>query len=121
MTVAVTRRQLARFGAPAAFLLAVTVAVLLVRAGLDNGAAGVRSSTLGPVRPASTAPADTKAATTGPGTTAPATAKQYVTVQKGDTFFAIATKAGISVADVEALNPGVSSNALHVGQKIRVK
>ena len=29
--------RLARYAAPAAFLLAATVAILLVRAGLDNG------------------------------------------------------------------------------------
>ena len=30
------RRELTRFGVPAAFLLAVTIAVLLIKAGLDN-------------------------------------------------------------------------------------
>jgi hypothetical protein len=35
-----TRRQLQRYGAPAAFLAAVTIAVLLVKAGLSGGDGG---------------------------------------------------------------------------------
>jgi LysM repeat protein len=42
-------------------------------------------------------------------------------VQRGDSFSSISVKTGISVAELERLNPGVSSNALHVGQKLRVK
>jgi LysM repeat protein len=45
----------------------------------------------------------------------------YYTVQRGDTFSIIATKEAVSVAVIEQLNPGVSSNALQVGQQIRVK
>ena len=42
-------------------------------------------------------------------------------MQTGDTFGSIASKVGISVAQLQGLNPGVSSNALQVGQKLRVK
>jgi LysM repeat protein len=42
-------------------------------------------------------------------------------VQTGDTFGAIAARNGTSVSELERLNPGVSSNALQVGQRIRVK
>jgi len=42
-------------------------------------------------------------------------------VESGDTFGSIAAKEGITVSELQALNPGVSSNALQVGQKLRVK
>jgi LysM repeat protein len=42
-------------------------------------------------------------------------------VQAGDTFGSIAAKVGLSVEELQALNPGVSSNTLQVGQKLRVK
>jgi LysM repeat protein len=42
-------------------------------------------------------------------------------VQTGDTFGTIASKEGITVEQLQALNPGVSTNALQVGQKLRVK
>jgi LysM repeat protein len=108
-----------RYLAPAAFLLAVTIAVLLIRAGLRGGA--TPTTTLGPVTHPATASVPTTtaaAATTGATTT---TAAAYYTVQSGDTFGSIAAKEGTTVAQIEQLNPGVSSNALHVGQKIRVK
>ena len=113
------RRQgagLARYAAPAAFLLAVTIAVLLVRAGLHTGGGTTTTVPRAATRPATTAakkPQRTKRATPG--------GKQFYTVGSGDTFGAIAAKTGVSVAQIERLNPGVSSNALHVGQKLRVK
>jgi len=42
-------------------------------------------------------------------------------VQTGETFGSIAARSGTSVAELEGLNPGVSSNSLQVGQRIRVK
>jgi LysM repeat protein len=119
----VTRGQLARLGAPAAFLLGVTVAVLLVRAGIEGGATPARTGPLGPASRTTTVftvPTGT-ATGTGARTATTGAARQYVTVRRGDTFGSIAASAGISVAAVEALNPGVSSNTLQVGQKIRVK
>jgi LysM repeat protein len=116
-----TRRHLARFGAPAAFLLGITIAALLVRAGLESGGAPARTGTVGPARQVTTATAATR---TRPATTHAATtaaAGEYVTVQSGDSLYAIATRAGTSVSAIEALNPGVDPAALHVGQRIRVK
>jgi Tfp pilus assembly protein FimV len=104
-------RGVAHYGAPALFLLGVTIAVLLIRAGLDqNGAA--TSTTLGAV---------TRPATTQATSTAARTKQRFYTVQTGDTFGAIAAKVGISVEQLQSLNPGVSSNALQVGQKLRTR
>lgn len=114
------RRQLARFGVPAAFLLGLTIAVLLVRAGL--AASPASTTTLGPVTQASTARVPPPATTfAGARTSTLAAGAQYYTVRKGDTFGSIAAATGTTVAALETLNPGVSSNALQVGQKIRVK
>jgi LysM repeat protein len=103
----------ARYLAPAAFLTGLTIAVLLVNAGL-NGGKSHTTTTLGPVTSV-TRPATTSAK---PGKPA---AKRFYTVQTGDTFGTISSKAGISITQLEALNPGISSNSLQVGQKLRVK
>ncbi|HET8528901.1 MAG TPA: LysM domain-containing protein [Gaiellaceae bacterium] len=113
-----TRRRkpspgLARYGAPAAFLAGVTIAVLLVHSALQH----------------STTTTTTVATTTQPRHSTTATTKKQVrqgakkrfyTVQSGDTFGTIASKVGISVERLQSLNPGVSSNALRVGQKLRI-
>jgi LysM repeat protein len=113
-----SRRRLARYAAPAAFLLGVTIAVLLVRSGL-GGSGGTPQPTLGPVtRPTTVQVAPTTATTAATTTTA---GGQFYTVRRGDTFGAIAAAEGTTVAELERLNPGVSSNALQVGQRIRVK
>lgn len=116
-----SRRRLARYAAPAVFLLGVTIAVLLIRSGL-GGSGGTPQPTLGPVtHPSTVQVAPTTAPTTvstGSTTTA---GGQFYTVRRGDTFGAIAAAEGTTVAELERLNPGVSSNSLQVGQKIRVK
>lgn len=121
------RAPLARYLAPAAFLLGVTVAVLLIHSALGGKGAGP-TTTLGPVTHTSTAriPPKTTLTFTQTGSTSTAggtsvAGAEYTAVQKGDTFFSIATRSGTTVAAVEALNPGMSSNALQVGQQIRVK
>src|SRR5919198_6520811 len=92
--------------APVAFLLAVTIAVLLVRSALTDqkGAAPVRET-----RPAATQPAGTT-------TPRPRPRRRYMTVRAGDTFSTIATRAGITVDELERLNPHVKSTALFIGQ-----
>lgn len=110
------RSRLARLVAPVAFLAAATIAVLLIRAGL-------RSSDGAATQTVPTAPAPTTAVTRrGATTTRPRKAHAtYYTVQTGDTYGTIAEKFGTTVAALEALNPGISSNSLSVGQRIRVK
>jgi LysM repeat protein len=125
------RRSLARYAAPAAFLLAATVLALLIHSALGGkGISPGRTTTaLGPVTPTSTVPArarTTRTATTASTSTTDTTSgsvagAEYTTVQTGDTFSSIAARSGTSVAELEGLNPGVSSNSLQVGQRIRVK
>ena len=112
-----TRRdELARFAAPAAFLVAVTILVLLVRAGIDRGGARV------PTVPVSTAAATTSRSRTTPAaSSSPKPKKRYYVIQSGDTFGVVAAKFNTTVEALQALNPGVSTNALTIGQRIRVK
>jgi LysM repeat protein len=111
-----SRDDVARYAAPAAFLLAVTILVWLVHAGLSGG------KTTPPAVPVSTAAATTSASTTTPAASAPTTpAKQFYTIQAGDTFGVVAAKFGTTVEALQALNPDTSSNSLTIGQKIRVK
>jgi LysM repeat protein len=111
--------RLARYAAPAAFLLAATIAILLVRAGLDNGEAGTPPpATTTEVTPTTTeqVPGTTE---TGTGTV-PADAEFYE-IEPGDTLAVIADQYDTTVEELLVLNPDVDPVALTVGQRIRVK
>lgn len=109
------RERVARYLAPAAFLAAVTVAVLLVRAGLSGDGAA----------PPPPPPATTAAATTAETATTAATTTtgegQFHVVERGDTLGAIAAAYGTTVERLLTLNPDVDPVALQTGQRIRVK
>ena len=103
---------LARYAAPAAFLLAATIAVLIVRAALTDEDA------------ATTSPAVTttvRTTTTTPGTTTPAADAQFYTIKAGDTLADVAEQYDTTVEQLLVLNPDVDPVALNIGQRIRVK
>ncbi len=104
-----------RFVAPAAFLLAVTVAVLLIRSGLDVGDSRATTRTTSTKRTATT-PATT------PTTKKPARAvrKRYYVIRSGDTFELIAIRFDTSVDRLVVLNPGVEPTSLTPGQRVRI-
>jgi LysM repeat protein len=106
-----------RYAAPAAFLLAVTIAVFLVRAGFESGH-GTATTTTNVA-----ATTTTKQRTTTPTTTVtrPKIVKQFTTVQAGDTFSVISARTHVPVATIERLNPKVASTTLHIGEQIRIK
>lgn len=123
------REQLTRYGAPAAFLAAVTIAAILVKAGLNGN-----SSTTVAITSSSTARTTTAATTTTklvltapPGTTTTTTTEtttpgaEYYAVVSGDTLGSIAQKYNTTVDELTTLNPGIDPTALTVGQKIRIK
>lgn len=116
------RRELTRFGAPAAFLVAVTVAVLLIKAGLDNS--GSHPATV--ATPTTTSRSTTQATTTtklvltGTTTTASTPGARYYVIQSGDTLGGIAANYNTTVDQLLTLNPSVDPNALHPGDRIRV-
>lgn len=126
------RQELTRYGAPAAFLAAVTIAVILVKAGLNGGSGSTTTTGLFPTTTATrtkpttttklvlTTPQSTTATTaTATETTTPGAV--YYLVQSGDTLGSVAQKYGTTVDDLMTLNPGIDPTALHIGQRIRVK
>ena len=101
------RVQLKRYGAPAAFLAAATIAVLLVRSGLETGS--------------STSPTAT-VATTQPATTATTRRRPlYYRLHAGQTISDVAIRFDTTVTKLLALNPGIEPTQLTVGQRIRVR
>jgi LysM repeat protein len=46
--------------------------------------------------------------------------KRTYVVKSGDVLSAIAEKTGVSVAEIERLNPSVDAAALHPGQKLKL-
>jgi len=107
-----------RYAAPAAFLLAATVAIVLVRSGMDAGNdAGTRTRSI----PTLTRKQVATTTTTKRHTTTSTSGQAFWTVQAGDTFGVISTKSGVPVATIERLNPNVSSTSLFIGEKIRLR
>jgi LysM repeat protein len=103
------RREAKRYGAPVAFLLAVTIAVLLVRQGLNSEAA-----------PATTTTATSTPTTTAPNAT-PVRRRRFYVLRSGETLSDVAIRFDTTVEQLVVLNPGVEPTNLSVGQRIRVK
>jgi LysM repeat protein len=108
------RARLARLAAPAAFLLAVTVALLLVRSGLEGGSGSGGDSTV------PTLTSSTRSTSTTTVTTKKRPRRRFYTIQSGDTLATVAAMFGTTVEQLLALNPEIDPRALRVGQKIRV-
>ena len=113
------RQELTRYGVPAAFLVAVTIAVLLVRAGLDDGNASSQ-----PTLPTTTAPTTTQPTTTisltDTATVTTTPGGRYHTIESGDTLGSIAAEYDTTVEELVRLNPDVDPTALRPGDRIRV-
>jgi LysM repeat protein len=118
------RRELTRYGVPAAFLAAVTIAVLLVRAGLSGGDGSTTTvGALPTTRPTTSSPTTTRLVLTTPTATTTTTTAQegeYYVVESGDTLGSIAERYDTTVDELVRLNPGVDPVALRVGDRIRV-
>jgi len=124
------RKELARYGAPAAFLAAVTIAVILIKSGLSGGSGSTTTVGLFPTttRAATTTTATTTklVLTTPEATTATTTetttpGAEYYAVKSGDTLGSIAQNYGTTVDELMTLNPGIDPTALLIGQRLRVK
>jgi LysM repeat protein len=112
----VRRNDWRRYAAPAAFLLAATIAVLLIRSGLRAGgppAATTRHVPTTTHKVVTTTTKTTKGATT--------TGRRFWVVQAGDSFGVISSKTGVPVATIERLNPTVKSTSLFIGERIRLR
>jgi LysM repeat protein len=108
----VPREDWRRYVAPAAFLLAATIAILLIRSGLQAGSPTPTTTSAVVTQPKKTVSSHTT--TRGTRTTAPG--PRFWTVQAGDTFGVISSKSGVPVATLQRLNPNVKSTSLFIGQ-----
>ena len=98
---------------PAAFLAAVTIAVLLIKSALGGGAS-TKTTT------AQAGPTVTTAATTHRRRRPHASRARYYTIQSGDTLGEVAVRLHTTVDELLRLNPRIDPKALHSGQRIRV-
>jgi LysM repeat protein len=103
--VAVPGRTWRAYAGPAAFLLAATIAVVIVRGELRHHSVGGTGATT------HTAPKVSHA---------PAKPAVYV-VRAGDTLDAIAAKVGVPVKRLLRLNPKLSPTALFIGEKVHLR
>lgn len=108
------RRQFgARYVAPAAFLLAVTGVVLLVRTSLRSDKPATRTATVATITPL--------VVTTRRPAPAPSVPKRYYVIASGDTLDGIASRFGTTVDELLRLNPGIEPTALTPGEQVRVE
>jgi LysM repeat protein len=103
------RREVKRYAAPVAFLLAVTIAVLLVRSGLRSDATPETTSRL------------TTTTQTVAAKPVPPRRRRFYRLRAGETLSDVAIKFNTSVEQLLALNPGIQPTNLTVGQRVRVK
>jgi LysM repeat protein len=108
---------LARYAAPVAFLLAATIAVLIVRAALTNGDAATTPPAATTTAPTTT----TNPSNDGTGQTTPPADAQFYKIRAGDTLAVVAEQYDTTVEQLMVLNPDVDPVALTIGQRIRVK
>ncbi|HKP19270.1 MAG TPA: LysM peptidoglycan-binding domain-containing protein [Gaiellaceae bacterium] len=108
-----SRVQVVRYVAPAVFLLAVTIAVLLVRSSLRSPDDAVTRTA--PARVPAKSAAD-------PATPKPQPVlKRFYVIRSGDTLESIAGRLNTTVARLLELNPGIEPTTLRPGQEVRIK
>lgn len=107
--------------------MAVTIAVLLIKSGLNGDSQTTTGALPTTTRATTTAPpTTTKIVLTTPtaGTTSSTTTTiagaQYYVIQSGDTLGGIANRYGTTVDQLMTFNPGLDPSALQPGQRIRV-
>jgi LysM repeat protein len=108
----VERSRVTHWVAPIAFLAAITIGALFIRAGFEQGKHNHAQT--------QTTTVTTKKKKHGHGRPQHV-ARRYYTIQTGDTLAAIAVKSGTTVTRLIQLNPGINPTALRVGQRIRVQ
>ena len=103
-------RNPARYLAPLALAAAATATYLIVHSAVEHKHASP---------PAPIVQTTSSHARSG-GHAAAAKAKFYV-VQPNDTLSKIATRTGVSLSTLEALNPSINPDALHPTQRLRLR
>ena len=99
-------RNPARLAALLALLAAAVAVVVVVQASRSSAP--------------SVSPSATRTAVTQPARRARSTPPRVYVVKPGDTLSVIADKTGVSLDDVQRLNPDVDPNALQTGQRLKL-
>ncbi len=99
-------RNPARLAAPLALLAAAVAVVVVVQASSSSS-------------PSST-PSATRTTVTQPARHARRATPQAYVVKPGDTLTVIADKTGVSLDEIERLNPDVDPNALQTGERLKL-
>lgn len=115
------RRSPARYLAPLALLAVIGGIYVLVHKDLPKHARGsghVQTQTQPPtgVRSTGTRSSPSHTHTSGGHVTV-----SYYVVKAGDNLDLISQRTGVSVAAIEAANPGISATALRVGQRLKLR
>lgn len=97
----------ARLFAALALVAAVLAVVILISTGLKDEKSGKKGR-----HPGNTTTQETEQ---------PRTKAKTYTVQTGDTLIAIAHKTGVSVAEIQALNPEVDPQILLAGETLKLR
>ena len=100
-------RKLGRYAAPTGLAAVIVATVVVVSSGLDGGTGKHRAAVRQPVR-------------TVLAVHAPSRSVFYV-VRSGDSLSTISVRTGVSVPELEALNPSADPNALQTGQRLRLR
>ncbi len=98
--------QASRWLAPLALILAALVTALILASG------GGSSSGSDSLAPATGSTTETTVKTGG---------RRYYTVRSGDTLTSISLDTGVSVEQLQQLNPGLDTQALQPGQRLRLR
>jgi LysM repeat protein len=104
-------RNVGRYLAPIALIVAIVATFLVVSSGLSTSA-GTSTSHHSTAAHRSVHTAATVHATPP---------KVFYVVQSGDSLSTISVKTGVSVPTLETLNPSVNPNALQTGQRLRLR
>jgi len=102
-----SKSQSSRWLAPLALLLAALLTVIIISSG-GGGSATSSSSSVAPAGATTT----TAVKTTG---------ARFYTVRSGDTLSGISIEVGVPVVTLQQLNPGLDTQALQPGQRLRLR
>ncbi|MGN6187271.1 MAG: LysM peptidoglycan-binding domain-containing protein [Conexibacter sp.] len=99
-------RNPARLAAPLALLVAAVAVVIVVAASRSTSS--------------SSAPAATRTTITQPARHSRRAVPHVYVVKAGDTLSVIADRAGVSLDEIQRLNPDVDPNALQTGERLKL-
>ena len=120
------RRSPARWLGPLALLaaLAAVFAIVSATTGVEGSSDPAPQAAEEQKKDAGSTTTSTDRQTTSTGetntSTTPASGRKTYTVRPGDTLAGIAESTGVSVEEIQELNPGVDSNSLSIGQDLKL-